>query len=57
MTVDRQCRTCDHMTTNPEQRQHYKVGLRNCALMPAWKFVTGHHTCESWKPAKSGRTE
>jgi hypothetical protein len=51
MANDRQCGTCQHKTTDPGHREHYKVGLRNCALLPSWKFVTAKHTCPAWKPA------
>jgi hypothetical protein len=42
------CRTCANATTKPGHTQHYKVGLRNCFHLPAFRFVSGHHTCNRW---------
>jgi hypothetical protein len=42
------CRTCSHVTTEPGNVSHYKVGLRNCDFLPSHRFVGGGHTCEKW---------
>lgn len=42
------CRNCIHSTKTPGHVQHYKIGLRNCSLLPDHHFVAGHHTCSRW---------
>lgn len=49
MTTERICRHCQHATTEPGNKQHYKVGLRNCAKLPIHILVGGNHTCDKWE--------
>lgn len=49
MTTDKICRNCLHATTEPGNREHYKVGLRNCELRPVWWFCRGGHSCGKWR--------
>lgn len=49
MNSDRQCRNCRYATKAPGHAQHYKVGLRNCAHLPTWRFVSGSHSCGKWQ--------
>jgi hypothetical protein len=45
---ERICRHCQHATTEPGHRQHYRVGLRNCEKLPEHIFIGGNHTCDKW---------
>jgi hypothetical protein len=46
--TDRICRHCRHATTAPGNREMYRLGYRNCELLPAYRFVPGKHTCTKW---------